>query len=288
MNDYVIYTDSACDVSTEVLNGWGVCSTPLTFRFDGEEREYTNETMTTAEFYQKMRSGSVARTAAVNVAAFEADFEKLLRQGKDILYMGISSTFSGTYQSAVIAGEQLKEKYPEHKILTVDSLGACSGEALLVYLTVEKKKAGATIEEAAAFADEIRHKICQWVTVDDLIYLKRGGRLSSKEMLVGKALGIKPLLRVTAEGRLVGAGKVRGRKKALQALADKYSEVAENADQGRFFVFHSECREAAEELVEMLKEKHQNIKAMISDINAVIGTHVGPGALYCAFVGTER
>ena len=288
MSDYVIYTDSACDISAELLQEWGVCSTPLTFRFEGEDGEYTCETMTTAEFYQKMRAGCVARTAAVNVARFQTDFEKLLQQGLDILYLGLSSTFSGTYQSAVIAAEQLKEKYPARKILTVDSLCACSGQALLVFLTVEKKRSGAGIEEAAAFAENLKHKICQWVTVDDLVYLKRGGRLSSTTAIVGKALGNKPLLRITDEGKLVSAGKVRGRKKAVQAIADQYTDAAEDAENGRFFVFHSECRDAAEDLVEILKARHPSLKPLISEINTVIGTHVGPGALFCAFVGTER
>lgn len=287
MSDYVIYTDSACDISVELLRQWGVSSTPLTFCFDGEYKEYTNETMTTAEFYERMRAGGVARTSAVNSAAFQTEFEKLLKQGKDILYMGLSSTLSSTYQSAVMAAQPLREQYPERKILLVDSYCACSGQALLVYLTTEKKNAGATIEEAAAFAEEIKLKICQWLTVDDLVYLKRGGRLSPTVTLVGKALGIKPLLRINEEGKLVSAGNVRGRKKALEALADKFSQYATDVS-GKFFVFHSECREAAEHLVQILKQRHPEIDPLISDINAVIGTHVGPGALFCAFVGSER
>lgn len=288
MNDYVIYTDSACDVSPEVLKQWGVFYSNLTFHFDGEETEYTNETMSSAEFFTKMRAGGIAKTAAVNVDSFLKDFEKLLRQGKDILYLGMSSTFSATYQSAVIAAQQLLERYPQRKILTVDTLCACAGQALLVYLTMEKKHSGATIEEAAAFAEKKKHNICHWITVDDLVYLKRGGRLSPTVTVVGKVLGMKPILCVNQEGKLENRIIVRGRKKAMFALADKYQELVEAAENGMAFIFHSECRDAAEELAAILKEKHHSVKTMISEIIAVVGAHLGPGTLFLSFTGTAR
>lgn len=288
MNDYVIYTDSACDVSPEVLKQWGVFYSNLTFRFDGDKNEYTNETMSSAEFFTKMRAGGIAKTAAVNVDAFLKDFEKLLRQGKDILYLGMSSTFSATYQSALIAAQQLLELYPQHKILTVDTLCACAGQALLVYLTMDKKHSGATIEEAAAFAEKKKHNICHWITVDDLVYLKRGGRLSSTVTVVGKVLGMKPILCVNQEGKLENRFIVRGRKKAIFSLANKYQELVEAAENGMAFIFHSECREAAEELAAILKEKHHSVKIMISEITAVVGAHLGPGTLFLSFTGTAR
>lgn len=288
MNDYVIYTDSACDVSPEVLKQWGVFYSNLTFRFDGDKNEYTNETMSSAEFFTKMRAGGIAKTAAVNVDAFLKDFEKLLRQGKDILYLGMSSTFSATYQSALIAAQQLLELYPQHKILTVDTLCACAGQALLVYLTMDKKHSGATIEEAAAFAEKKKHNICHWITVDDLVSLKRGGRLSSTVTVVGKVLGMKPILCVNQEGKLENRFIVRGRKKAIFSLANKYQELVEAAENGMAFIFHSECREAAEELAAILKEKHHSVKIMISEITAVVGAHLGPGTLFLSFTGTAR
>lgn len=288
MNDYVIYTDSACDVSPELLKKWGVHYSSLTFRFDGEDTEYTNETMPSAEFFAKMRAGGIAKTSAVNVAAFVTDFEKLLQQEKDILYLGFSSTFSATYQSAVLAAQQLRERYPQRKILAVDTLCACAGQALLVYLTLEKKLDGATIEETAAFAEKQKLRICHWITVDDLIYLKRGGRLSPTVTLVGKMLGVKPILCVSNEGKLENRHKVRGRKKAIAFLADKYREFAEDAETGKAFIFHSECREAAEALAAMLKEKYPVVKTMISEMTAVVGAHLGPGTLFLSFVGTVR
>ena len=288
MSDYVIYTDSACDVSPELLKQWGVYCSSLTFRFDGEETEYTNETMPSAEFFAKMRAGGIAKTAAVNVSTFITDFEKLLQQGKDILYLGMSSTFSATYQSAVMAAQQLRERYPQRKILTVDTLCACAGQALLVYLTLEKKQSGATIEEAADFAEKQKLRICHWITVDDLIYLKRGGRLSPTVTLVGKALGMKPILCVNKDGKLESNSKVRGRKKAIAALADKYREFADDMENGVTFIFHGECREAAETLATILKEKHHVAKTMISEMTAVVGAHLGPGTLFLSFVGNGR
>lgn len=287
MNDYVIYTDSACDVCPETLKQWGVFYSSLTFRFDGEENEYTNETMSSAEFFAKMRAGGVAKTAAVNVETFITDFEKLLQQEKNILYLGFSSTFSATYQCAVMAAQHLLEKYPQRKILTVDTLCACAGQALLIYLTMEKKCAGATIEEAAAFAEKKKRHICHWITVDDLLYLKRGGRLSPTVTLVGKALGMKPLLCVNKEGKLESKSTVRGRRKAISILADKYQEFAESAENGVAFIFHSECREAAEELAAILKEKQHVVKTMISEMTAVVGAHLGPGTLFLSFAGNR-
>lgn len=287
MNNYVIYTDSACDVSPELLKSWGVFCSNLTFQFDGDGKEYSNEEMAVSEFYNRMRAGSVARTSAVNVATFLAEFENLLNQGQDILYLGFASSLSATYNSAAMAAEQLRERYPERKIITVDTLCASSGQALLIYQTVEKKNAGASIEEAAAFAENLKMRVCHWITVDDLIYLKRGGRISPTTALVGKALGIKPLIYINAEGKLDSVGKARGRKKAIAALADQYSENAKKPD-GVVFITHSECLKDAEELAAILKSRHGAKAQLISDIGPVVGAHVGPGGLVLSFEGTQR
>ena len=287
MSNYVIYTDSACDVASEQLKSWGVHSSNLTFQFDGEGKEYSNEDMSVPEFYKKMRDGYVAKTSAVNVATFLDAFDKLLNQGQDILYLGFASPLSATYSSAVIASEQLRQKYPERKILTVDTLCASSGQALLIYHTVKKKHCGASIEEAAAFAEELKQYVCHWITVDDLVYLKRGGRISPTTALVGKALGIKPLIYINAEGTLDSVGKVRGRKKAIAALADAYGKNARNLD-GSVFITHSECPEDAKELSSILKERYNASTQLITDIGPVVGAHVGPGGLVFSFIGKER
>jgi len=178
MNNYIIYTDSACDVSTSLLREWGVCVSSLSFRFDHEDREYTNEEMPISEFYEKMREGFRAKTSAVNVSVFQTEFEKLLQAGFDILYIGFASSHSATYNSAEMAARNLREKYPERKILTVDTLCASAGHAMIVKHAVRKKEEGASIEEAAASAKDLSSRVCYWITVDDLVYLKQGGRIS--------------------------------------------------------------------------------------------------------------
>ena len=195
MRDYVIFTDSACDIKPELLGEWGVPYRNLTFRFDGEDKEYSNDDMTVAEFYNRMRTGGVAKTAAINAEAFAEMFEeKALKQGKDVLYIAFSSGLSTTYNSGRIAALQLKEKYPEAKIIAVDTLAASAGEGLMLYLTVQEKKKGATIEEAEAFVRDLIGRMGIWFTVDDLVYLKRGGRVSPTAAFVGNLLGIKPVL----------------------------------------------------------------------------------------------
>lgn len=288
MSEYIIFTDSACDIKPEILEKWGVPFCSLTFRFDGDEKEYSNFDMSAEEFYDRMKKGGIAKTAAVNVAVFEEAFEKALKDGKDVLYIGFSTGLSTTYNSGRIAAEQLRERYPERKILTVDTLSASAGFGLLLYLTVKKKEEGATIEEAAAFAEGIRKNLCHWFTVDDLMYLKRGGRISPTVAFVGNVLGIKPVLHMDNEGHLINITKVRGRKTSVEALAHKYDELALNTKEGTLFISHGACLDDAKYLASIIKEKHGVDVEIITDVGPVIGAHTGPGVLAFFFVGKER
>ncbi len=288
MSEYIIVTDSACDIKPEILKEWGVPFASLTFRFDGNEKEYLNYDMTSSDFYQKMREGGVAKTAAVSVGAFELMFEEYLTQGKDVLYLGFSSGLSTTYNSGRLAAEQLKEKYPERKIIAIDTLSASAGFGLLLYLTLKKKNEGATIEEAAEFATKARFNLCHWFTVDDLMYLKRGGRISPTVAFVGNVLGIKPVLHMDNEGHLINVSKVRGRRTAVQALAQKYDELAVDTKSGTLFISHGDCLADAEYLASIIKEKHNVDVEIITDVGPVIGAHTGPGVLAFFFVGNER
>ena len=211
MSEYIIYTDSACDIAPEILKEWGVKYQNLTFRFVDEEREYQNDEMTPADFYACMRAGRVAKTAAINVETFKAAFEAELKEGRDLLYLGFSSGLSNTSNAGQLAANELAELYPERKILVVDTLCASAGQGLLVYLTVQKKNAGATIEEAAAYARELVPHLCHWFTVDDLVYLKRGGRVSPTVALIGTMLNIKPVMHMDDEGHLIKVSQARGR-----------------------------------------------------------------------------
>ncbi|MBQ4116750.1 MAG: DegV family protein [Clostridia bacterium] len=288
MSEYIIITDSACDIKPEILEKWGVPLCSLTLRFEGEDKEYLNFDLTATEFYAKMREGGIAKTAAVNVEAFSQCFEKYLQEGKDVLYLGFSSGLSTTYNSGRLAGLQLQEKYPDRKIIAVDTLSASAGFGLLLYLTLKKKNEGATIEEAAKYAEELRFNLCHWFTVDDLMYLKRGGRISPTVAFVGNVLGIKPVLHMDNEGHLINITKVRGRRTSVEALAQKYDELALNTKEGTLFISHGDCLADAEYLASIIKNKHGVDVEIITDVGPVIGAHTGPGVLAFFFVGRER
>lgn len=288
MSNYIIFTDSACDISSNLLNKWNVKSISLTFTFEGSDVQYSQQDMPINDFYKNMREGKVAKTSAVNVEAFKDFFETSLKNGDDILYLGFSSGLSTTFNSARIAADELMEIYPERKIICVDSLSASAGFGLLLYLTVQKKNEGASIDEVVAYIEQIRLNICHWFTVDDLVYLKRGGRISPTVAFVGGLLGIKPVLHVDNEGHLVNVTKVRGRKAAIQALADKYSELALNPKKGTIFISHGDCLDEVEKLSEILKKEHGVCVNLITDVGSVIGAHAGPGTIALFFVGKER
>ena len=288
MSNYVIFTDSGCDIKPELLSEWGVPFKSLNFRFDGSEKEYSNEDMSSTEFYAKMREGAVAKTSAVNVDTFANAFEEILKEGNDILYIGFSSGLSTTYNSARLAAQQLGEKYPERKVITVDTLAASAGQGLILKLTLDKKNEGATLEEAAAFAEDIKFKISIWFTVDDLVYLKRGGRVSATAAFFGNMLGIKPLLHMDNEGHLIPLSKVRGRKMSIAALADKYGELATDLGSGDIFISHGDCIADAQYLADLLKTRYNANVTLITDVGTVIGAHSGPGTLALFFVGKSR
>ena len=288
MSEYIIYADSACDIKPEILKEWGIEFLPLTFRFSDSETEYVDGEIDSREFYAKMRDGAVAKTAAVNVERFAEEFDKILAEGKDILYIGFSSGLSTTYNSGRLAAEQLREKYPDRKIITVDSLSASAGFGLLLYLTVGMKNEGATIEEAAAFAEDTRSHLCHWFTVDDLVYLKRGGRISPTLAFVGNALGIKPVLHMDDEGHLINMSKVRGRRSSLAAMADKYGELALDPENGPVMICHGDCQKDVDELTDMLGKRYGAKVMLVQYTGTVIGAHSGPGTIALFFLGRER
>ena len=288
MANFVIYTDSACDISKEILASWGVPYRSLTFRFSDSEREYSNEDMPVKEFYDKMRAGGVAKTAAVNSESFAREFEKILSEGNDLLYLGFSSGLSTTYNSARIAALELREKYPERKIIVIDTLAASAGEGLIVYLAVKEKEKGATIEEVAAFVEGLIPRMGIWFTVDDLVYLKRGGRVSPTAAFVGNLLGIKPVLYMDDAGHLIPVLKVRGRKTAINTLADKYTELAATKEEGSVFISHGDCLADAQALSDIIESRHGVKAEIIADVGPVIGAHSGPGTLALFFVGNKR
>ena len=288
MNNYCIFTDSACDIVPSLLAEWGVRCVSLAFRFDHIDKDFLNDDMPIKEFYQNMRDGHIAKTNAVNAESFRENFEPILREGTDILYLGFSSGLSTTFQQGRLAAEELAEKYPERKIIAIDTLCASAGEGLFVKLVLDKKNAGATIEEAAAYAQEILPKLAHWFTVEDLVYLKRGGRVSPAVALVGGMLNIKPIMHVDDEGHLIKVGTIRGRKASLNALADKLIETAENPADGTFFISHGDCEDDANYLCEQIKSKGGNDVQIITNVGTVIGAHSGPGTMALFFLAKQR
>lgn len=283
MKDYVIVTDSACDIDAATLQRWGVCCANLSFRFEGEEREYTD--MPVVDFYARMKAGAVARTAAANMGDFRAVFEPLAKEGKDILYVGFSTGLSTTANAAAMAAQDMKSEYPDVKIVTIDTLCASAGEGLVVKLAVDKKAAGATLEETAQYIRETFPRMAHWFTVDDLVYLKRGGRVSPTLAFVGGLLGIKPVMHVDDAGHLINVTKVKGRKAALNALIQRLTQTRTD---GPIFMCQADCREEAESVAKIIEERTGESVSYIADIGPVIGAHAGPGTIAVFFLANER
>lgn len=288
MNNYVIFTDSACDLVPSLLAEWGVRCVSLAFRFNHIDKDFLNDDMPIKEFYQNMRDGKIAKTNAVNAEAFREAFEPVLTEGTDILYLGFSSGLSTTFQQGKVAAEELAEKYPDRKVIAIDTLCASAGEGLFVKLVLDKKNEGATIEEAAAYANELLPKLAHWFTVEDLVYLKRGGRVSPAVALVGGMLNIKPIMHVDDDGHLIKVGTIRGRKQSLNALADKLFETAEDPAGGTIFISHGDCLEDAQYLADRIKSKGGNDVQIITNVGTVIGAHSGPGTMALFFVAKQR
>ena len=286
-NSYRIVTDSASDMG-EHLTEWGVASVSLTLKFEGEDKIRRNDEVEPVAFYNRMREGGVAKTSAVNPEEFALVFEPILAAGEDILYIGFSSGLSTTCNSGRIAADKLAEKYPERKIIVIDSLSASAGFGMLVYLAVKKRDEGASLEENAKYAESLIPHMCHWFTVDDLVYLKRGGRISAATAFVGGVLGIKPVLHMDLEGHLINKFKVRGRRAAINALADKLGELMTDKSQGPVFICHGDCADDAALLSSIIKERHGLDTDITVFTGPVIGAHSGPGTLALFFIGNER
>ena len=288
--EYVIMTDSSCDLPQELADQLGLEVLPLEVMADG--KNYRNwldgREIGFKEFYKLAREGKELKTSAVNTAAFEEKMEKLLKEGKDILYIGFSSGLSTTYNSGEAAARELREKYHDRKIYTVDTLAASLGQGMIIYYAAKKKEAGATIEEVRDFVENEKLHMCHWFTVDDLNYLKRGGRISAATAAVGTMLSIKPVMHMDNEGHLVAVGKARGRKAALCQLLDTMGELGEVLEGQTTFICHSDCMDDAQYVASQMKERFGVAQVNINWIGPVIGAHTGPGTIGIFFWGSER
>lgn len=285
--DFQIITDSCCDFPTPMYGQLGLTFVPLTVEFRGNTFDDKNDD-TLKDMYQGLRAGEVAKTSAVNPSRWSQAMENALAAGKDVLVLAFSSGLSTTYQSAVIAAEELKDAYPDRKIQVIDTLCASMGEGLLVWYACKKRDEGLSLDEVAQWVLDNRLHLCHWFTVDDLMYLKRGGRISAATALVGTMLQIKPLLHVDDEGHLINMTKTRGRKAAIDAMVKKAQELGAGYDNSTMFISHGDCLSDAEYLSRQLKEKCGVKDVVISYVGAVIGSHSGPGTLALFFLGSHR
>ena len=290
MNDYRILTDSTTDLTPEIIESLGVETLPLMFNIDG--REYHNfpdgRELSAPAFYDLLRAGKTAGTAQINLSHFLEIFESYLTKGLDVLYIAFSSALSGTCNSAMLAAQELAEKYPDRKILAVDSLCASMGEGLLVYYAAMEKKKGRSITEVYDWVCENRLHLCHWFTVDDLNHLKRGGRVSATAALVGTVLGIKPILHVDDQGRLIPMGKTRGRRQSLIQLVDKMADTVEHPEDQTVFISHGDCLEDARFVESEVRRRLPVRDVQINFIGPVIGAHSGPGTIALFFMGRAR
>ena len=288
--NYAVMTDSSADLTAGLVEQLGLDVIPLSVNVGQQSfMNYPDEReISSPDFYELLRKGANAQTSAVNVDTFLSAMSVHLKAGKDVLYLGFSSGLSSTYGASEIAAQELREAYPDRKILTVDTLCASLGQGLLVYLTMQKVLAGATIEEAAADAEENRLHLCHWFTVDDLFFLKRGGRVSAATALVGSALGIKPVLHVDNEGHLINVSKARGRKNSILALVDRMEASAIEPQKQTVFISHGDCLADAEFLAAEVRKRFGINDITINFVGPVIGAHSGPGTLALFFLGTER
>lgn len=287
MNDYVILTDSSSDLSRELLSELGVHALSLELIMDSNA-PVLNEDIDVKDFYAKLRQKGTVSTSAVSIERFSSFMEEYLRDGLDVLYLGFSSGLSGTYNAGFVASKDLAEKYPDRKIYTVDTLCASLGEGLLVYLAAKKKAAGATIEEVRDWVEDNKLNLCHWFTVDDLFFLKRGGRVNAATAVMGTMLSIKPVMHVDNKGKLINVEKARGRRAAMDRLFDKMKATAIAPETQTAFICHGDCESDAQYLADRMRKELGVPEVIIGFTGPVIGAHSGPGTLAIFYLGTER
>lgn len=287
MLDYIITVNSTVDTGKEWLEERNVPVIPLKYTIDGQE--YTDMYgLSDKEFFQKLREGKMSVTSQINPEEAKEMLEPYVKEGKDVLHLAFSSALSGTCNSMKIAAEELQEEYPEAKVIVVDTLCACMGEAMLLYYALKQKEAGKTIEEVARWAEENKLHVCHNVTVDDLFHLHRGGRVSKTAAVLGTMVKVKPIIHMDDNGALQVIGKERGRKKSLHKIVDMAVERSEGWDNEIIMITHGDCLEDAEYVAKLVREKMGVENVFIHNIGTVIGSHTGPGVVATFCMGNKR
>ena len=288
MQNYIILTDSGTDFTEEMKKELDITQLELTIIVEGEEPKPNNK-VDFKELYEMLRAKKKATTSAINVEDFKDAIRPYLDEGKDILYLGFSSGLSSTYHSGKLACEELSEEYPDRKLYAVDTLCASLGQGLLVYHAAKMRLDGASIEEVRDFTENKKLNVCHWFTVDDLFFLKRGGRVGAATAVLGTVLGIKPIMHVDNEGKLVKTTTARGRRASIDALCEKAKTGALDAKAKLVaFISHGDCEEDAKYLADKVKKEAGFKDVVIGYVGSVIGSHSGPGTLALFYIGAER
>ena len=283
---FKIVTDSCCDLSAEMIAELELGIAPLSLELDG--RAYAEGEMTPKALYDHLRAGKLPKTSAVNPDGWTAAIRPALQAGQDVLVLAFSSGLSATYQSAVIAAEELREEFPDRKLIVIDSLCAAVGLGLLVHTAAKLRSQGKTIDEVVEWVEAHKLNVCHWVTVEELMHLKRGGRVSAATAVVGTMLNIKPIIRMDDNGKLESLAKCRGRKAALNYLLDRMGESFDPEIDDTVFIGHGDCPEDAEYLANKVQERFGVKHVYINYIGAVVGAHTGPGVAVLFFYGKKR
>lgn len=290
MHNFVIVTDSCCDLPASLAEEMGLSVINLSVLVG--DKTYTNHLdwreISGSAFYDLLRDKNTSSSSAPSIGDFVQVMEPILQAGKDILYLGFSSALSSTYSTGALAAQELTEQYPDRKILCVDSLCASLGQGLFVRLVWEKQQAGASLEEAHAFAVDLVPHLCHWFTVNDLFFLQRGGRVSKATAVAGSVLQIKPVMHVDDEGRLTKIGTVRGRKGSIAALKDKLKEAITNPEEQTIYISHGDCEEEARYLADLIAKEVPVKGFVFNHVGPVIGSHSGPGTIALFHVGKQR
>ncbi|MDL2236532.1 DegV family protein [Christensenellaceae bacterium OttesenSCG-928-K19] len=290
MADYAITCSSVYDLNNEFAEKNNIKVLPYQFFIDGGEYyDDKGATMSVHEFYEKMRAGGIATTSMVNTERYTEFFTPLLEAGKDVVHIEFSSGLSGSYNNALMTAEQLRKKYPDRKIEILDSLAASPGYGLLVYYAVQKRDEGASFDELVDYVEGLKLKIMHWFAVDNLEYLRRGGRVSRASAFLGTMLNIKPVLVFNNEGKIIPMEKIRGRKKSLVDMVNKMENDIDNPDGQMIFIGHADALEDAQMVEGLIKERFPTIKGTYIDlIGPVIGAHAGPSTIAIFYICKGR
>lgn len=285
---FAIVTDTAANLPGQLLREYHMTSIPFSAMFNGEEYPYTTpEAFDGHSYYEALRNGTQVTTSQVNPDRYIEYLTPILARGEDVLFVGVSSGVSGSFSSAQLARKLLLQEFPERTIRLVDSLSAALGEGLLVLEAALCRQKEMTLEKTAEHLEKIRTRVYHLFTVDDLQHLKRSGRISHITAAVGTVLGIKPLLKGSDEGKIVPCDKVRGRRRVLQAMADRYASLVENAKEHFVGISHADCLAEAETLAQLIREKCAPKGFILTQHEPATGAHIGPGALALFFFGAD-